>query len=185
MSSTEVKIVLAAADVIARNGAKRTSMGDIAKAAEVSRQTLYDHFGTKSDLLLAVFEFGTERILGDLETAWDGANSVAEYLDIFFDISILAPFELFQKHPELADFLEGTSGPQVELARNARSKLTQALAARLSTCDHRFDQSGYAAGDIASFVVHVAKALKSSAATRSELEGQLNILKTSMLALAR
>ena len=53
MTETEEKILEAAIRTFLRYGARKPAMNDIAKAAGVSRQTLYDLFGGKEELIRA------------------------------------------------------------------------------------------------------------------------------------
>ncbi|MBL7491846.1 TetR/AcrR family transcriptional regulator [Frankia sp. AgB1.9] len=57
-------IMRAAFEVFARQGYAATSLDDIASATPVSRQTVYNHFGDKETLFLAVVD---ERISANLE----------------------------------------------------------------------------------------------------------------------
>lgn len=57
-------IMRAAFEVFARQGYAATSLDDIAVATPVSRQTVYNHFGDKATLFLAVVD---ERITANLE----------------------------------------------------------------------------------------------------------------------
>ncbi len=44
-------ILLAATDLITKNGIKNTSLADIAKAVDISKGTLYYHYSSKDDLI--------------------------------------------------------------------------------------------------------------------------------------
>ena len=63
MTSTKNKIVDAAIATFIRYGARKTAMTDIADAAGVSRQTLYDQFGSKDDLVEAAISRNTDLVL--------------------------------------------------------------------------------------------------------------------------
>lgn len=183
MNETEVKIIVAASDVITRNGVRGTSMSDFATAAEVSRQTLYAHFGNKKELLAAVYRHGAAAILTDLETQWDGCETVADLMDVFFNAAILEPFDLFRQHPDLMEFFEDRSGPQAGLISAARTQHSDALAKRFLQAGITGEVGGYEATQLAAYVVHVAKDLKISCESRAELELRLKILKSSVLTL--
>jgi AcrR family transcriptional regulator len=53
-SSTRAKILSAALALIQRRGGADISLGDIAKAARLSRQAIYLHFADRADLLVAL-----------------------------------------------------------------------------------------------------------------------------------
>ena len=61
----------AAYDAAVTTGWQRARMADIAKAAKVSRQTLYDQFGSREGLALHLALRETERFLDGVERAMD------------------------------------------------------------------------------------------------------------------
>lgn len=61
-------ILLAAADVLQRNGYESTTMKDIAAAVNLTAASLYHHFRNKDALLLAVLEAGLEQVLSQIES---------------------------------------------------------------------------------------------------------------------
>ena len=52
-----------AAELFSTQGFRETTMRDIAKAAGMLPGSIYYHYGSKDDLLLAVYEAGVERII--------------------------------------------------------------------------------------------------------------------------
>ena len=56
MARTRAAILAAAADCVARQGVRRTAMTDVAAAGRLAKATLYNHFRTKDDLLVALVE---------------------------------------------------------------------------------------------------------------------------------
>ncbi|MBL7499231.1 TetR/AcrR family transcriptional regulator [Frankia sp. CNm7] len=77
----------AAFEVFARQGYAATSLDDIAAATPASRQTVYNHFGDKEQLFLAVIDAQISVSLDELRAATlafpdrvDGADDAAKYL---------------------------------------------------------------------------------------------------------
>jgi AcrR family transcriptional regulator len=64
---TEAAILRAAAFLITRKGFERTSIEDIAARAEVGVGTVYNYFGSKNALLLALMQSDTEDLLKEGE----------------------------------------------------------------------------------------------------------------------
>lgn len=60
-------ILIAAADVLQRNGYEATTMKDIAASVNLTAASLYHHFRNKDALLLAVLEEGLEQVLSQIE----------------------------------------------------------------------------------------------------------------------
>ncbi|WP_349308027.1 TetR/AcrR family transcriptional regulator [Pseudofrankia sp. BMG5.36] len=65
-------------EVFARQGYAATSLDDIASATPVSRQTVYNHFGDKEKLFLAVVD---ERISANLDALRDATDAFPNRID--------------------------------------------------------------------------------------------------------
>jgi TetR/AcrR family transcriptional regulator, cholesterol catabolism regulator len=69
-------IIMAAADVLQRNGYEATTMKDIAAQVNLTAASLYHHFRNKDELLLAVLEGGLDLVISEIEPiAASGLNS--------------------------------------------------------------------------------------------------------------
>lgn len=74
---TSEKILEAASELFAEQGASGTSLGDIAKAAGLSKGTLYYYYPTKQDVVNAVAK-RTLKAIGDRLFAWVDAVKAAD-----------------------------------------------------------------------------------------------------------
>lgn len=63
-----------------RFGFRKTSMDDIARDAEISRQALYAYFSDKEALFREAMQAGLEAALADVETALAGEAAIGERL---------------------------------------------------------------------------------------------------------
>lgn len=63
------RIVTALVDTVAERGYHATTVGDITKAAAVSRRTFYEHFADKEACFLAAYELITEHIRASMRAA--------------------------------------------------------------------------------------------------------------------
>ena len=61
--ATRERIVAAAAELLSRRGVARTTIEDIQEAAAVSTSQMYHYFADKGDLVAAVIDFQTDRVL--------------------------------------------------------------------------------------------------------------------------
>jgi AcrR family transcriptional regulator len=68
-ASTADRILTAAAECVRRYGLRRVSMGDVARAAGVSRGSVYNHFHDRDALVGAVLEHAADRFVTGSE-AW-------------------------------------------------------------------------------------------------------------------
>lgn len=69
------RILVAAADLVARNGFNSVSMAEIGAAAGITGSAIYRHFDSKSAVLVELFDSAIDRLLEDAErTISSGAD---------------------------------------------------------------------------------------------------------------
>lgn len=81
VSSARTALLDAAYAAILEGDWERTRMVDVAAAARVSRQTLYNEFGSKDGLALALAERETRRFMQRTDTAYHRGDGVAQSLE--------------------------------------------------------------------------------------------------------
>ena len=59
---------------VARRGYSDTTIADIAAAARVSKRTFYEHFGSKQQCMIALYESASELSRRQMEVAIDDAQ---------------------------------------------------------------------------------------------------------------
>lgn len=106
MTEQEQRIAAAAMRVYARYGVKRATMTDVAKEAEVVRQTLYNVFPTKDALLRAAIRVYVEGQWARIRAGWDQTDDLGDKLDILFEHMALAIWQLVHSSPDARE-LEG------------------------------------------------------------------------------
>jgi AcrR family transcriptional regulator len=84
----QAEILAAAVKVFFQFGYRKTSMEDIAAAAEVSRQTLYPQFHDKERLFRAALEYVTEQMLVSIRRLAGNQNGTVEQ-------TLMGVFEVF------------------------------------------------------------------------------------------
>jgi AcrR family transcriptional regulator len=124
-------ILDAALPVFARYGFQKTAMADIARAAGISRASLYLAFNSKEELFRAGSTRAHKRTMAKVETALEQTGDVMDRIAAAisaFQEGLIAPFgnsenakELFEINMELAD----------DITLAARSKLLDLLAQTL------------------------------------------------------
>jgi AcrR family transcriptional regulator len=83
-------IILAAADVLRRNGYEATTMKDIAAEVNLTAASLYHHFRNKDFLLLAVLEAGLEHIIRKLEPIVASQQPCVDKLRAMIDLHVVS-----------------------------------------------------------------------------------------------
>jgi AcrR family transcriptional regulator len=82
------ELLIAACRAIARSGARKLSMRDVAEEAGVSKALLHYYFSSRNELLARAYEFsdarGRERVLREVADVESGAVRLSRLLDLYF-----------------------------------------------------------------------------------------------------
>ena len=97
------RVVEAAADTFLRYGFARTTMGDIAKAAGMSRPALYLLFPGKEQLFAAATSFLADRRLEETRIALGSCHGMQQKLLTACEMLLVRFFELQQAAPDARD----------------------------------------------------------------------------------
>src|SRR5690242_1205937 len=117
-SAKPTAILLAALDLFTKFGYRKTSIDDIAAAAQVAKRTVYLHFENKAAVFLAIVEFLGEQVR-ERCTAAEGAEGTAvERLTGLLDAYFGMAFDLFSKSEHMPELQETFS-------KLARSKIDE------------------------------------------------------------
>jgi len=139
-STKPTAIVLAALDLFTKFGYRKTSIDDIAVAAQVAKRTVYLHFENKAAVFLAIVEYLGQQVqqrCADAERATGTAvDRLTGLLDAYFGMA----FDLFSKSEHMPELQETFS----TLARSRINELNAEYEARLAT----FLRSLYKKGEI-------------------------------------
>jgi AcrR family transcriptional regulator len=95
--ATRERILDAAFECAARYGLARTTMGDVASEARLSRQTLYRYFPNKHDLLLAVIIREEQQLIETIRRAMAPHPQLRPAMQAAFEATLKA----FRAHPLL------------------------------------------------------------------------------------
>lgn len=105
---TRSRILEASAQLFGEQGYEATKVAEICDRADVARQTFFNHFPAKRDLLREMFEIGLDLLAVNLDSACERADTTRERLALFF-----------------ADIV----GPAVEMGPFNRDLVAQVLSA--------------------------------------------------------
>ena len=107
MDQKEEKIVDAAIAVFSRYGVRRTTMNDIASEAGLVRQTLYNVFDSKDDVLRATVRLLADRAVAAIHSGCAGVSSLSDKLDIVFKTLVVEPYDLINATPHADEIVSG------------------------------------------------------------------------------
>ena len=184
MKAREQNILDAATALFFRYGVKRTSMNDIAQEAGISRQTLYNAYRNKDEVLCALIRHFGEAAHLEIEAGLAERETLGAQLDLVFDRIVLAAYDLVMSSPNAADILDGFNKiSQAELDASY-ADLRALLVRLLAPHETAIAGNGLTVEELADFVQRMLKAAKHGATDRAHLERLLRVLKIATLKLA-
>ena len=179
MTEKNSQILDAAQAIFARYGVSKTTMNDIAREAGIARQTLYNKYPGKSEVLRACVRQYGDTSLAQVQEAWKSEPTFAGQLDKFFALCPLAWFDTIKSAPEAADLLDGVNAVAAEELNAMRIEWEKLWSRQIGAA------TSYS-GDIpalAAFIYSTAINAKYNLSSREELVTRLSILKQAVLGL--
>jgi AcrR family transcriptional regulator len=156
--SRKTAILVAAEAVFLKFGYRKTSMDDVAKAADVSRQGLYLHFANKEDLFREMVREGLDRRLREVRLALsDQTRPIGHRLAAALN-------EWFGDREKLgnnADLLQASLQIGGTLIQNQKRQLEQEIcqAVEKSELGPCYAARGIAASDITNTLMAIARGI--------------------------
>lgn len=99
-------IVLAGLRLFAQYGYRKTSIDDIARAAQVAKRTVYLHFENKAALFLAILECIGDQIRQRCATAESARGTAVDRLAALLDAFFVMGFDVFGKSDHMPELEE-------------------------------------------------------------------------------
>src|SRR4030081_3701120 len=131
-------IVLAGLQLFTRHGYRKTSMDDIAQAAQVAKRTVYLHFENKAAVFLAILEYLGDQVRQRCAAAerahGTAVGRLAGLLDAYFGMG----FEIFSKSEHMPELEETFS----KLARSRIGDLNAEYEDRLAKFLRSLEKTG-------------------------------------------
>lgn len=183
MTIRDTKIVEAASRVFARYGVSKTTMNDIATEAGVARQTLYNAYANKDEVLRATVRAAIAKTTAEIEEAWRNEHTFARLLDHFFEHMPLKWYDIVKSSPEAADLMDGINDVAAAEMEQAKIYWLERLTALMQKYSAPGSTVNANAAEMADFIYSTATQAKHSAVNREMLETRLAMLKACVLAL--
>jgi AcrR family transcriptional regulator len=99
-------IVLAALELFTRYGYRKTSIDDIAQAAQVAKRTVYLHFENKAAVFLAIVEYLGDQVRQRCVAAERRGGTAVDRLNGLLDAYFGMAFEVFRKSEHMPELEE-------------------------------------------------------------------------------
>lgn len=100
-----LSVINAAISCFAKSGYKKTAISEIAAAADISKASIFQYFGTKKDLCLYLYGYISDAILAEITK---GTDDLFECLTLYNQMSM----QLSKKHPGMFELMQmNVQGP--------------------------------------------------------------------------
>ncbi|PLW75716.1 TetR/AcrR family transcriptional regulator [Cohaesibacter celericrescens] len=183
MADTKEIIIQAAGAVAKRQSFQKTTMGDIAKAACLSRQTIYSVMGCKENVIAEVICHNEMHRLQSIKRRLVECKSLSEQLDVYLDERVVIPFERINMEPNI---FEIWANPEIN-GHPAIKKIEQAdfqfLSEFFLPYADKLGEIGQSPAQFATFVIFICASLKVSPMTHEMLNAYLPTLKATILTM--
>ncbi len=183
MNERDVKILEAAIAVFSRYGVKRATMQDIAGEAGIVRQTLYNAFPNKEEVLRAVIRLFAERALAAIAADFKEGQGLGEKLDILFDHLTVRHFDLLNQSHHAGDIIEGFNAAAKDEIARAEAGNKAVFEEVLAPYERQIRSAGMTLPGLADLVQTSSAGFKHKAEDRKQLLELLRSLKLLVLTL--
>jgi AcrR family transcriptional regulator len=135
-------IVLAGLRLFAQYGYRKTSINDIARAAQVAKRTVYLHFENKAAVFLAILAYLGDQVRQRCAAAERAGGTAVDRLTGLLDAYFGMGFELFSKSEHMPELEETFS----KLARSRIGDLNTEYEEQLARFLRSLEKTGLVAG---------------------------------------
>jgi AcrR family transcriptional regulator len=172
-------ILAAAMRQFSRYGVGKTTMHDIAKEAGVARQTLYNLYPGKNEILRGAVRMSIAQTFSLTEAAWETETTLDGKIEQFFLHGPLHWYDVIQSTPDVAELIDGMNAVAADELAQARAKWG-AKFSNLITAHTSYKGDHDALG---AYIYAMALNAKYGAPDRETVMSRLALLKASVLAL--
>ncbi len=183
MTETSEKIIEKAIEVFCRYGVRRTTMGDIAEHADVSRQTLYANFASKDEILQTAIQSVISLTVAKIQASWNEQDTIADKLESYLEIAVVQHFETISQMPDSKDLQTGFNESGIAAMKKGEMTKEKMLAKEFEPFSARLKKHGTSAAALAAFFESTSSGLKYNAENITHLKSLLHSLKISTLVL--
>lgn len=184
ISAKPKAIVLAGLQLFTRYGYRKTSIDDIAQAAQVAKRTVYLHFENKAAVFLAILEYLAAEVRQRCAAAERAGGTPVDLLAGLLDAYFGMAFELFGKSEHLPELQETFS----KLARTKIGALNKEYEERLARFLRSLQKTGVIGGPVQGLtveqIVHIIVRAAEGVKHDAKVQGDRKVLKLSLRQLA-
>lgn len=172
------KVLNAALEVFLRFGFKKTTMGDIAEKAGMSRPSLYLVYPNKEEILRAVFIRKMEEFSSGAEKKLEKCSGLEAGISAILDSWILEPFKMISASPESEEILDlgHTFAPDLrdEMLKQIETQLIGVIRSAPDTSAPAIKKSGITIETVARLIAVSTVEMKQLVRSPKELKQLLS-----------
>jgi AcrR family transcriptional regulator len=172
-ASRREHVVEAANRVFLRFGYRRTTMGDIAEEAGISRPALYLVFPSKEEIFSAVLARVLEAELDEIRAAVAKADTAAEKLTLALEVWCVRNYELTRSSPGAADLYEASFEFASAVANKSAAAFDAIVAEILEPLVNKQSRVALSARELAQLISSAILGLKATAKSPKQLRALL------------
>ena len=177
-------IVLAGLQLFTQYGYRKTSIDDIANAAQVAKRTVYLHFENKAAVFLAILEYLGDQVRQRCAAAESAGGTAVDRLTGLLDAYFGMAFEIFSKSEHMPELEETFS----KLARARIGDLNTEYENRLASFLRSLEKTGAIGGPPQGLtveqIVHILVRTAEGAKHDPEVQGDRKALERRLRELA-
>jgi AcrR family transcriptional regulator len=175
--SRQAAILAAAVKVFFQFGYRKTSMDDVAAAAEVSRQTLYLQFRNKEQLFRAALEYVTEQMLVSIRRLAGNQNgSVEQTLMGVFEV-LYGDLLAVSSQINIEELLVAARSQEESIIPRFEADVISVIADTLTQAGTaaRWERHGIGAQELARHLLDTSAGVKSTTGNLSDYKGRMGL----------
>ena len=184
MNERDLKVVTAAFGLFAHYGVGKTSMAEIATESGVARQTVYNAFDGKEDLIFAALLHYADKSRADVERDCANVTDLSGRLEILFGHLAEIPFEAMQRLPHLDEILEIGDGLSEDRRSEIRETYKSAIRSALAPHERHLRQRGVALESLSVLLKGVLTHIKREARDADHLRDLFEPIKALIVSCA-
>lgn len=177
-------IVLAGLKLFAQYGYRKTSIDDIADAAQVAKRTVYLHFENKAAVFLAILEYLGDQVRQRCAAAEGAGGTAVDRLAGLLDAYYGMAFELFSKSEHMPELEETFSTLARARIGDLNTEYEDRLARFLRSLQRTGSIGGPPQGLIVEQIVHILVRAAEGAKHDPEVQGDRKGLERRLRELA-
>lgn len=185
MDPRKEQILEAAIGAISRYGLKKTSVADIATAAGVARQTVYNSFADKDEIIRECVKYYEGKTRAAVETELKGATSLGQKLDVLIEYLAVQKYDMIAANPDASDIINGVNEIAAQELEHVSAANRQMIEKMLRPYGEAIRGAGQSIPQLAEFIQKSLYHAKHEAKDRRQLLRLTGSLKALVLALAQ